>query len=99
MSEVRHKLVRVDMKYHVKRFFQDGHTPLWITKRAKIDGTKPGPFVTYAFLNEAIESIRSEPDGKESVIELSETSRQHLKSLNFTKERLEKLIGNKLENW
>ena len=93
--KVEHKIVRVGDIYQIQRKFNHNGKDIWITKRNKVNGDKPGPFVQIEFLNTTIDNIRDkEPDGKKSIIRLSKTTKKHLNKMGFCKASLERIVGN-----
>jgi len=94
MSQVEHMITRAGDTYNIRRKFSNGISEVWVTKRYKINGGKPGPFVQIDFLNTAVDNIRQEPDGEKSIIQLSQTAKDHLHRMGFCKASLERMLKN-----
>jgi len=97
--KVEHRIVRTGDTYQIQRKFKNGVSDIWITKRYKVNGNRPGPFVTIDFFNTIIDKIREEPDGKNSIIHLSKSTIQHLKKLNFDKATIERMVGHEVPEY
>ena len=96
MKRATHQIARVNDGYHIRKRLSNGISEVWVTKRYRVNGGKPGPFVKIDFLNTVVEHIRKEPDGKDAVIELNQTTKDHLFRMGFCKNSIEKIIDNKI---
>jgi len=95
MSEVRHKITRINGTYQIQKHFVSEHTKQvhWVTKRLKNNpGHMIGPVKLYERLYKAIEDIRKEPDGRMSKIELTASVIKYLNGIGFKDSDIEIML-------
>jgi hypothetical protein len=99
MNNVRHKVLRLSGEYHIQKLFIGPNTKNyhWVAKRFKNTGSTIGPVKTYERLHQAITDIRSEPNGKKSQIELTDSVRNHLIKIGFKNSDIDIMIDNTKE--